>query len=179
MTKALEINYSHGRPRVELRRPSDGGTPALPEAVDAAPTHDATTGRFLPGNRAHRLRALKSKQAGIATLDPARCASWLAPSVKDGAGYAMTLMSRFPDPALARLVGATADAHVMARALLQLAATGDKDALSEARAWLREHRACLRELAALAGLVTREAPGDPYAEIAAAHARDAAERANR
>lgn len=175
MTKSVEVNLSHGRPRVELRRPSDGGTPPLPEPEATAPTNDAKTGRFLPGNRAHRRRLLKTKQAGIATLDPARCASWLAPSVKDGASYAMTLMSRFPDPALARLVGATADAHVMARALLQLAATGDKDSLSEARSWLREHRACLRELAALAGLVAGEKdPVDPLDAYVAKLPKDTA-----
>lgn len=167
MTKLVEINMSHGRPRVELRRPSDGGPPALP-AANAAPTNDAKTGRFLPGNRAHRLRSLKTKATGIAGLDPARCASWLSPYVRDGRDYAMTLVGRFPDPALARLVGSTCDAHVMYRALLGLAATGDKDALSESRSWLREHRACLRELAALAGLVSEATPANPHAVFNAA-----------
>ena len=153
MTKPVEVNWSHERPRVELRRPSDGGTPPLPASVDAAPMNDPTTGRFLPGNGAARRRSLKAKQQGIATLDPARCASWLSPYVTDGAAYGMTLLARFPDPALARLVGATCDAHTMARALMALAASGDAKALGESRSWLREHRACLRELAALAGLV--------------------------
>ena len=142
--------------RVELRRPSDGGTPPMPASEDTAPINAPGTGLFVKGNRAYRRRALKSKATGIATLDPARCASWLSPYVLDGRHYGMTLLQRFPDPALARLVGATCDAHVMYRALLGLAATGDKDALSESRAWLREHRACLRELSALAPMVREQ-----------------------
>jgi hypothetical protein len=151
--KPIEVNWSHDRPRVELRRPSDGGTPPMPASAETAPIKDATTGRFVKGNQAHRRRSLKSKATGISTLNPATCASWLTPFVRDGVAYAMQLVGRFPDPALARLVGATCDAHVMYRALLGLAAQGDKQALGESRAWLREHRACLRELAALAGLV--------------------------
>ncbi len=162
MTKPVEVNWSHGRPRVELSRPSDGGVPPIPASVESAPVNDPTTGRFVRGNRMWRRRTLKSKQAGISTLDPARCASWLSPYVKDGAAYAMTLLQRFQDPALARLVGATADASVMYRAHLGLAAAGDKDALSEARSWGREHRSCLRELAALAGLVSAAADDDEH-----------------
>ncbi len=156
--KPIAVTMSHDRLRVELARPSDGGV-ALPESEESTPIHAPGTTRFGKGNRAWRRRALKVRQEGIAGLDPARCASWLSPFVKDGRAYALTLMSRFPDPALARLVGATCDASVMYRALLQLAAQGDKDALGESRAWLREHRACLRELAALAGMVSSEADG--------------------
>ncbi len=161
MTKAIEVNWSHNRPRVEHRRPSDGGVPPIPASVESAPVNDPTTGRFVRGNRMYRRRALKDRQKGIATLDPARCASWLSPHVRDGAAYGMVLLARFPDPALARLVGATADAHTMARALLQVAGGGDKDALGEARSWMREHRSCLRELAALAGLVSAAADDGP------------------
>ncbi len=163
--KIVSVDWSHGRPRTELRRPSDGGTPALPPADETAPVRDETTGRWVKGNGAARRRSLKAKSKGIATLNPAHCASWLAPSVKDGVDYAMTLMARFPDPALARLVGATCDAHVMAQALLRLAARGDDKALPEARAWLREHRSCLRELAALAGLVAEADTSDPLARF--------------
>ena len=153
--RPIEVNWSHDRPRVELRRQSDGGVPPMPASDESTPMHAPGTTRFAKGNQAYRRRMVKAKAEGIATLDPARCASWLSPFVRDGRDYAMQLVGRYPDAALARLVGATADAHCMYRALLGLAATGDKDALSESRAWLREHRACLRELAALAPLVMR------------------------
>jgi hypothetical protein len=94
---------------------------------------------------------VKERAQGIATLDPKRCASWLRPFVEGGAAYGLDLLGRFADPALARLVGDTADARTVYRALLHLAAQGDTEALKEARAWLREHRACLSTLAALAG----------------------------
>lgn len=181
-TPAIEVNWSHGRPRCELRRPSDGGTPALPETVETAPVRDIKTGRWIKGNGAARHRSLKTRADGIATLNPSACEPWLRGSVEDGAAYAMELLTRFPDPALARLVGNTADAHTMYRALLSLAAKGDGSGkcLTEARGWLNEHRACLRELASLAGFAKKKAaPGDASAEIAAVHAREAAERASR
>lgn len=165
MTKPVGIAWSYGRPRVELRRPSDGGTPALPPAsVDAEPMKDPKTGRFVVGNRAHRRRSLKAKSKGISTLNPERCESWLRPHVASGAAYGMVLAERFPDDALARLVGATADADTVYRALLALAAQGDGQALKEARGWLREHRACLRELATLAEVAgAAHGPVDPLA----------------
>jgi hypothetical protein len=115
------------------------------------PIQDASTGRFVKGNRAYRRRQVKERSKGIATLDPKRCASWLSPFVVGGAEYGCDLLRRFPDPALARLVGDTADARTVYRALLHLAAQGDTEALKEARAWLREHRACLATLSALSG----------------------------
>jgi hypothetical protein len=66
----------------------------------------------------------------------------------------MELLRRFPDPALAKLIGDTADARTVYRALLHLAAQKDgvdTDLLREARAFLREHRACLSTLSALSG----------------------------
>lgn len=159
-SRILTIEPSHGRPRVITRRPSDGGTPALPpeSAGDTAPTRNPKTGRFVPGNRAYRRRALARRIRGVATLDPGRCQSWLTPHVREGAQYAMELAGRFTDPALTRLVGDTADAHTIYRALLALGAAGDAKALTEARAWLREHRSCLRELAALAAVAAEAEP---------------------
>ncbi len=162
MTKPIEVNWSHDRPRVELGRASHGAVSPMPLSTESTPVHEPGTTKFGKGNQAYRRRMVKRKANGIATLDPARCASWLTPFVKDGQRYAAELMGRYPDPALARLVGATCDAHTMSRALLSLAAQNDKDALGESRAWLREHRACLRELAALAGMVGGAgAPADP------------------
>jgi len=110
---------------------------------------DAKTGRFLPGNRAYRRRQVRERAKGITTLDPKRVASWLTPFVAGGAEHGLELLQRFPDPALARLVGNAADAHTVYRALLHLAAQGDSQALGEARAWLREYRSCLATLSAL------------------------------
>lgn len=167
--KILTIEPSHGRPRVITRRPSDGGTPALPPppAGQAAPDRDPGTGRFTAGNRAAQRRARVTRVRGVATLDPARCESWLAPHVRHGLAYAVALAERFPDPALARLVGDTSDAHVIYRALLALGAAGDAKALTEARAWLREHRSCLRELTALAAIAAEGADHhhDPLARF--------------
>lgn len=158
----VSVNWSHGRPRAELSRPADGGVPPVPLSTESTPVHAPGTTKFGKGNQAYRRRMVKRKANGIATLDPARCASWLTPFVKDGQAYAAELMGRYPDPALSRLIGACCDASVMFRALLSLAAMNDKDALGESRAWLREHRACLRELAALGSLVGGAcAPADP------------------
>lgn len=149
----VAVETSHGRPRVALRRPTDGGTPALPPPAEAAPERDTTTGRFVAGNRAGRRRTIKRLARGISTLNPTAVAPWLQPSVREAIAHAVDLAERFPDPALTRLVGATADAHAVFRGLLVLGAQGDAKALAEAKAWLREYRASVRELAALAGVV--------------------------
>lgn len=159
MTKTLSVELSHGRPRAAHRRPSDGGSPAMP-SVESAPMHDPVTGRFLPGNRAHRRRLVRQHRAGIATMNPETCDAWLRPFVEDGGAHAVELARRFADPALARLIGATADAHAIWRALSALGAKGDTDAMHEARGWLREYRACMRELAVLAGLDGAAPPPD-------------------
>lgn len=148
------LEWSHGRRRPKSPRVlgKDAPVKALPpaESAETAPTNDPKTGRFLPGNRAHRRRQVKEKARGISTLNPERCQSWLSPHVRDGAVYGIELLRRFPDPALARLAGDVADAHTVYRALLALGAQGDVEALREARAWLREHRSALATLSGLA-----------------------------
>jgi hypothetical protein len=150
----VTLEWSHGKRRPTTPRPNghDGGAPALPPAPEeSAPERDATTGRFLPGNRGYRRRMVKAKAKGITTLDPSRVDAWLAPFVKDGAAYGVELMRRVQgDPALLRLAGDVADAHTVYRALLALAAKGDTEALRESRAWLREHRSALATLSSLA-----------------------------
>ena len=167
----MSLEWSKGRRRPSTRTPS-GDRPALPPAdtADAPPMHDKATGRFLPGNRAHRLRQVKERAKGISTLDPAKCPSWLSPYVREGVRVAADFVTRFPDdPAIAPLLGSTVDAWVVFRALLALGAAGDGQALTEARGWLREHRACIATLAALAGDLKRErdASNDPHAALAA------------
>jgi hypothetical protein len=157
--KLISVSLSHGRPRTEVRRPSDGGTPPLP--VESAPTNDTKTGRVLPGNRLWKKREAKRadlvrRRKGISTLNPETCEPWLRPFVLEAVRYGLDLQARFDEPALARLIGDTADAHAIYKGLIALGSKGDTKALTEARGWLREHRACLRELAALAGLVTEK-----------------------
>lgn len=160
------LEWSHGKRRPKAPRVlgKDAGVEPLPpsETADAAPTNDPKTGRFLPGNRAHRRRAVKEKAKGISTLNPERCQSWLSPHVRDGAAYGIELLRRFPDPALARLAGDVADSHTVYRALLALGAQGDVEALREARAWLREHRSALATLSGLASERTGSADEDRF-----------------
>lgn len=150
-----KLEWSHGKRRPKSPRliGNDAGVKAIPtaESVETAPTRDPKTGRMLPGNREWRRRMVKEKAKGIAGLNPERCQSWLSPFVRDGATYGIELVTRFTDPALARLASNVADAYVVYRALLALGAQGDVDALREARAWLREHRSALATLSGLAG----------------------------
>lgn len=158
VSSPIAVAVSHDRHRVEL------GNPQPIPAERAVPFQDARTGRIVNGREAARrsaekrrqLREIKAQGEGIATMNPETCPPWLREHVREAQPYALSLRTRFPDPALARLVGTTADAYVLYRAHAALGAKGDPRAMAEARAWLREHRASLRELAALAA-VAREA----------------------
>ena len=153
MARGNAIEWSHGRARPVVRVDE---APALP-SDDSPPMHDGKTGRFIPGNRAYRRRQLVRRAEGIATLDPHRVPSWLKPHVKQGAGYVKALLALLEGkPALYPLAGDLGDAHVLYRATLALA-LGEDDPktraalMGEARGWLREHRAALATLSALAG----------------------------
>ena len=154
------LEWSHGKPRSTVRVDE---VPALPTAP-AEPFQDATTGRFLKGNRAARRRQLKVRAEGIATLDPSRAPSWMIPHIAHGKPYIGALLTTLEGrPALHPLAGDCADAHVMYRALLALAlATDDAkeraSLLSEARGWLREHRTTLATIASLAGDIQPPTP---------------------
>lgn len=166
-SKIVDIQFSHGRPRTELRRPTDGGTPALPppeNTVLAAPIQDGKTGRFVKGNQAARRRRLKEKAEGVHTLNPERCESWLKPFVELGVKHGVDLLNRFSDPILAPLAGATADALIVYKGLIALGAGGDAMALREARAWLKEYKGCVRELCALAALQLEQDQKEALAE---------------
>lgn len=154
-TKIVDIQMSHGRPRVELRRPTDGGTPSLPPpelTVLAEPIQDKRTGRFVKGNQAARRRRLKAKADTLQTLNPDKCESWIQPHAQNSIKHGIQLIDRFSDPILAPLAGATADALTFYKGFAALAAAGDVPSISHARAWLKEYRGCLRELCALAAL---------------------------
>lgn len=161
---SIEIEDSHGRPRVQTR-----GIDPLPPRAAPAPTEgkDPSTGRFAAGNALAKRRAIKRHAKGLATLNPKECAPWLAPFASLGAEYAVSLAERFDDPVLARLVGACADAASVTSALMSLAAKGDMTALAEARKWSQESRAILTTLTALSASIAKDDPRpDPYAFIA-------------
>ena len=164
----LALETSHGRTR-SVVRVDEGAT--LPESVESAPTNDPTTGRFLLGNRAYRRRQLRARAEGIATMNPARVPTWMRPHVEHGRPYTAALLALLDGkPALHPLAGDVADAHVMYRATLALALEAEDGKaraalMSEARGWLREHRASLATLSAIAGDIRLPAPDvDPLAK---------------
>lgn len=162
---------SQGKYRAKSPRILGHGTKVqpIPAREETAAERDGR-GRFVPGNSANRHKQAKAmaKRGGVMTINPAKCAAWLAPHVKDGQGYAVDLIKRVPDPVLARLAGDVADARAVYRALLALAAEETQDAsarldaLREARAWMREHRTGLATLSALAGAKPAGGDADPF-----------------
>lgn len=147
MTSGIE--RSHGKPRVRVRR-SRRSTPATVDvsAVLAGPLKDPQTGRFLPGNQAGRLRALKTGPK-LATMNPEACAGWLRPYVEDAHERARDLvveMGAEVSPSLMAYAEDAATADSIHRAMLAIAADPEADpktrtdALKEARAWLNEKR---------------------------------------
>ncbi len=166
MAKGVALEWSHGRVRTATRGDE---VPALPAPTTPAlhaplpPGSPPTPGRkFAKDNKGRQIRAEKERQAkerakGIATLNPATAPAWLRPHLELGAPYIATLRRLLEGKeALHPLAGDVADAHVMFRALLDLAAQaeGAKERgslLAEARGWLKEHRTALATLSKLAG----------------------------
>jgi hypothetical protein len=150
---SVKLEWSQGRVRTTVRA-SDQTASEPPQSL---PIHEVGTKRFAKGNQAWRLRQLKQRTAGIATLNPRKAPSWMRPHIETGRSYIAALVAMLGDkPALHPLAGDAADSHVVYRALLSLAlATDDAAAratlLGEARGWLREHRTALATLCALAG----------------------------
>jgi hypothetical protein len=110
-------------------------------------------------------------------MNPATVPSWMRPHVVLGAPYTLALLAMLDGkPALHALAGDASDAHVMYRATLALGIQSEHpkeraSLLSEARGWLREHRAALATLSALAGNLRLPVP-DPSRALAAALAED-------
>lgn len=160
------LEMSHGRPRATLR-PDE--VPALPVPVGTEAVRDAVTGRFVKGNRASKARTAKrlAKESALLGLDPTKVAPWLAPLVGHAQRYAAQLSATIPQtPALGALAGDAATAEAVYRGLLALATTGetiDVSILSEARAWLREHRTVVATLSALARQETPTTGGEAAA----------------
>lgn len=165
----MTVENSHGKPRPRVPRPGEHAN--VRSAVLAAPMHDRSTGRFLPGNQVARLRALK--HTSLATLNPSTCAVWVRPFVELVHSEALALVAEAGAESSESLKGfatAAAEAHAMWRACMSIALADDVDdktsesARSEARAWLKEHRQSLLSLRAeaRAGLPER---GDTHQDL--------------
>ncbi len=125
---------------------------------------DPKTGRFGPGNKAARLRALKVLARHIVGLNPAEVTPWLRPFVVQANADAPRLVEQHGvagDVALTALCTDTAAAHAVFLGLLAEGAKGDREALSLAKGWLAEHRACVRELKAEAREHRKQRPARP------------------
>lgn len=162
----MGVETSHGKRRPRVPRPGEGA--ALVAAVMAAPLRDEKTGRWLPGNKAGRLRALQAVgKRTLVTLNPAKCAPWVRPFVELAQAEVQQIVVECGAEASASLKGfavAAVNALAMHRAFLAIAVDPDTDekrrseALAEARAWLKEHRQSVLSLRAeaRAGLPERD-----------------------
>lgn len=174
--KGIALEQSHDRARLVVRVkavPPLAAPPAPALHEPLPPGSPPTPGRkFAKDNQGRKLRQAKeqakARAEGIATLNPATAPAWLRPHIEHGAPYVGALVGMLVGkPALHPLAGDCADAHVMYRAMLGLAAQADDPKssaalMSEARGWLREHRTALATLSALAGALKLP---DPPSEV--------------
>jgi hypothetical protein len=124
-----------------------------------ATDHEPVTGRFTRGNRAAQRRAVKASAPIIVGLDPSKCEPWLAPFAHLAGEHAANLIGELgvSSNTLSGLAIDTAAAMAVYRGLLSLGASGDRKALAEARAWLREARQNVITLTSLVGSQPRQA----------------------
>jgi hypothetical protein len=87
------LEWSHDRVRPTTR--TDEVT--VPESAESVPVHSPGTTRFGKGNQAWRLRQLKQRAAGIATLNPAKVPTWMKPHVELGQPYIGDLVALLAD----------------------------------------------------------------------------------
>ena len=152
----MPLSKSHGRTGAENFRADE--LPSLDPAALTAPDRDPSTGRFVPGNAASRLKALKRRARALPWLDEARCAPELAPYVVAAKEHAADLLADLPrdaGPLLGPVAEELAGARIVYRALLAKGLEGDPAALDAAKAWLRE---CRQHALALEGLSRKPAP---------------------
>lgn len=150
----MSVETSQGKRRPRVPRPGEGAI--VPATVLAGPFKDPATGRFLPGNQASRLRALKTPTR-LTTLNPAACAPWARPFVELAQGEASKLVTEVgaeTSPSLMAFAEDAATAVALHRAFLAIALDEKTDAetkeaaLGEARMWLKERRQSLLSLRA-------------------------------
>ena len=136
-----------------------------------AADHEPVTGRFTPGNRAVRRRTVKASAPIIVGLDPSKCEPWLAPFAVLAGEHAACLITELgvDSDTLSGLAIDTAAAMAVYRGLLSLGAAGDRKALAEARAWLREARQNVITLTSLVG--AQAGHGEGAADVELAHAQ--------
>ena len=151
------LETSHGKERPALPRVGVRGGDVrdeLPPAPtgNAAADRDARTGRFSRGNTASRRRRAKALAKALPGLDPSKCEPWLQPFARLAVDHAAQLVADLPvqSAGLNALASDAAAALGVFRALVALGSQGDRRALTEARAWLREHRQSMIALTALA-----------------------------
>lgn len=159
----LERSHNALRTRVPnlglVDPPSFSGTTAA--------DHEPGTGRFVAGNRSARRRAVKAAAPVIVGLDPTTCDPWLAPFAKLAGEHAAAMITELgiESNTLSGLAIDTAAAMAVYRGLLSLGAAGDRKALAEARAWLREARQNVITLTSLHGKEPKR-DEDPHADLA-------------
>lgn len=164
----MPLQRSQGQRRPAVWRVDE--LPRLPATAGAAPDRDPSTGRFAKGNSASRHRKLKSVARALVGLNPAVCDPWLRPYVTLAAGEAQRILDELParGAAIDGLAIDCATAQAVYRGLLALGAQGDREALAEARQWLREHRTTLIALEGLAReMGASRRPGDDFAALVA------------
>lgn len=150
------------------------GVEGMAQSVESAPINNPRTGRFAPGNAAWRRREMKrlaheQGRAALLGLDPAKCEDWLRPFAVEAVKHAAELAVELPvqTESLLGLADDAAAARAVYRGLLALGAAGDRDALREARAWMKEARQNTIALRALAKDSAAAQPPKPY-DLAAA-----------
>jgi hypothetical protein len=136
----MPLRQSHSHLRPETSRVRD--MPSTPDTAVTAPDRDSKTGRFVPGNRAARRRALKRMGRDLAWLNPDNCELWVRPYIAAARQHAGDLLAdlRVEGALASPLAEECASARLAYRALLALGLAGDHKALEQARAWLRESR---------------------------------------
>lgn len=150
----MPIRNSHDKARPENWRIDKLPPPV--ETEDAGPDRDPNTGRFTRQNQAAKRRKIVQQARALAGLDPSKVAPWLRPSVELAVSHATDLIASLPvqTVALNQLAIDAATSTSVYRGLLALGAAGDREALSEARQWLKESR---QTIIALTGLSRQEA----------------------
>ena len=152
----MPISRSHEAKRAENFRPDGLGQPP-PKTGVAAPFKDASTGRFVKGNKAAKRKRLKKVAGRLGALDPATAAPWLRPWILEAREHAAKLLADLPfqTEELSAVAVELAEARAMRAALMRLASDGegDDEARVEARHWLREAR---QHAIAFRGLVNQE-----------------------
>lgn len=159
--------FNRDKGKLRTRVPNLGLIDPPDLSAKTATDHDAKTGQFAAGNRAARRRKMKASAPVIVGLDPAKCEEWLRPFAKLAGEHAANIIGemRIESNTLSGLAIDTAAAMAVYRGLLSLGAQGDRKALAEARAWLRE---CRQNTITLSSLVGNEAKPAPKASAHAA-----------